>query len=610
MQGMRHLFGLTLGVLLSSFLMATAQDSSAPPQNGPRNAMIPQFRTQTSLVLVDVVVRDHGQPVRGLKADDFRLFEDGVSQKVSVFEEHKSTDTVETSRAPQHFPPDTYSDAQPYTIESAANVVLLDALNTSLSDQKYVRTRLLRYLNSIPQGARVAVFTLGSKLRIIEGFTTESSVIEKALTEKRGRPEPSPIMDPVLDQTMSDAADMASTLMMRGGMLEFAAETQSFEGQLRSQITLDALTQLATYLSTIPGRKNLLWVTGSLPFAVPLGSGRDTEGGSRTPAMNFAADFQDPVKKLAELLTVARVAVYPIDAEGLVGVPSTMAETNIMPSNLLNSVPGQLNDPVTFATRLQKQDRAVIYNLQASHGAMDLLAAATGGKAFYNTNGIADAVGDAIGIGSNYYTLAYSPENRNYNGAFRRVVVKTPEEHYELEYRPGYFATDPSQASKLIAGRLNPLIAAMQHGSLPVCQVSFTVRVIPAAEDPAVAQNAAANPKAGGMLSSALKRPVTRYVAEFSIVPAGVDYRGLPDGRRHREIELTQVLYDPEGIRINYNDFALGVDMPAGAENVDARIQVSQEIDVPAGQNYLRLGVSDLRSGRMGTVEIPLNVEP
>lgn len=627
MRDVREWVAPSFGVLLCGFLCcpATAQVASPAGQSERGEPTIPVFRTQANLVLVDVVVRDHGQPVHGLRRNDFQVFEDGVPQRVSVFEEHQATDTIEAS-GPPHLGADTYSDAQPYAIESAANVVLLDALNTPLQDQKYVRERLLEYLKTIPAGTRVAVFTLGSKLRIIEGFTTDSSVIERALEEKRGRPEVSPIMDPMLDQALSDAADLPDDGGAQAAMRQFAADTQSFQGYLRNAVTLDALTQLARYLSTIPGRKNLIWVVGSMPFAVDLTSGNNnaTNNDTTTPTMNFTADFLDSVKKLEVLLTVARVAVYPIDAEGLIGVPSQMAETTILPPNLLYSgAPGEANNPVTFSQKLQGQDQSALYALQASHGEMDLFAKATGGQAFYNTNAIAGAVGDAIGIGENYYTLAYAPENRNYNGEFRKVVVKIPEGHYELEYRPGYFATDPAETPKLIPGRLTPLIAAMQHGSLPVSEVPFTVRVIPAAEDAAVAQAAGANPKAGGLLAGQLKGPVTRYLAEFSISPAGVDFRGpgqilsasgpghtIANGMRHREIELTEVLYDAEGIRINYNDVGLSVDTPAAAEgNPEARIRLAQEIDVPAGESYLRLGVSDLMSGRIGTVEIELDVK-
>jgi hypothetical protein len=298
--------------------------------------------------------------------------------------------------------------------------------------------------------------------------------------------------------------------------------------------------------------------------------------------------------------------VYPIDAEGLPALPSMMAETNVLPPDLMSSnIPGEPIAQYTLSSKLQGKDRDVLSAMAASHGAMDLFAQATGGRAFYNTNGITNAVGDAIAVGSNYYTLAYTPQNRNYDGALRHVVVKVPEGHYELAYRPGYFAANPAQTAKLISGRLTPLIAALQHGTLPVCQVPFTVRVIPVADDPD-GQNAAVGAEGGGLLAAKVKGRVTRYVAEFSIDPAGVDFRALPDGRQHREIELTQVLYDPEGIRINYNDFGMGFDSTTEASGEP--IHLSQQIDVPAGQSYLRLGVSDLLSGKIGTLEIALNV--
>ena len=75
----------------------------------------------------------------------------------------------------------------------------------------------------------------------------------------------------------------------------------------------------------------------------------------------------------------------------------------------------------------------------------------------------------------------------------------------------------------------------------------------------------------------------------------------------HRELELTQVAYDPEGIRLNYTDQGLAVDTPP-AQAAQQGIRLHQEIDLPAGQVFLRIGVHDLISGRIGTVEIPLQV--
>ena len=68
-------------------------------------------------------------------------------------------------------------------------------------------------------------------------------------------------------------------------------------------------------------------------------------------------------------------------------------------------------------------------------------------------------------------------------------------------------------------------------------------------------------------------------------------------------MELTAVAYDVEGIRENYADGGFAVDGAPGQH-----LRLHQEIDLPAGKTYLRIGVHDLMSGRIGTLEIPLTV--
>ena len=52
-----------------------------------------QFRTQTTLVLVDVVVRDpYGATVDDLDRSDFTVFEDGVARTIVAFERSGASD--------------------------------------------------------------------------------------------------------------------------------------------------------------------------------------------------------------------------------------------------------------------------------------------------------------------------------------------------------------------------------------------------------------------------------------------------------------------------------------------------------------------------------------
>lgn len=607
--------GLVSGLAVA---LAGAQAvSSSSQQEAPPQVSVPTFRTNANLVVVDVVVRDHGKPVQGLRESDFHVFEDGHPQKIAAFEEFKASDAVQAASAPENLPPHTYSDAPQYAVTSAANVLLLDALNTPLSDQVFIRRRMIQYLHTIPPGTRIAVFTLGSHLSIIAGFTTDAAAIEKAFSG-RGNPERSPVMDPLGDQAMSELGNLAG---YGGGinqqaMLQFSQDNQIFQSQLRASMTLDALRQLDSYLATIPGRKNLIWFTGSMPFSLLSGS---------APNLDQMADLQDQAKKALELATVARVALYPVDARGLIESSSSDASTEVMNPNMFNSVqvvgtsPGTVTPQTaqpsptasggtpgqSVAQVLQHNDQVFMDQMNWDHLNMQAFAQQTGGRAFVNTNGLGQALPEAIANGSDYYTIAYAPESANYDGEYRKIDVKLTEGHYDLEFRRGYFAIDPAKTSTLFAGVRNPLVDAMQRGSVPLSQVRFRVRVLPAG-DPAVA-NEKVSPQPAGQLASTLKPPLTRYVLDYTIEPQEFAQKTLPDGRVERQVEITQVAYSPEGYRLNYTDGAFGVDRPAAVATQP--VAMHQEIDLPAGAVFLRVGVRDMLSNRIGTVEIPLSVD-
>ena len=83
-------------------------------------------------------------------------------------------------------------------------------------------------------------------------------------------------------------------------------------------ITLDALTALARYLAAVPGRKNLIWFSGSFPIEM----GQDAT--RRTPIKDVN-DYRDAVLRMTVLMTAARVAVYPVGAGGLMSAPAADA---------------------------------------------------------------------------------------------------------------------------------------------------------------------------------------------------------------------------------------------------------------------------------------------
>lgn len=615
----------------------SAQNQPAAPHPTPAmqetsgNQAVPLFRTNANLVLLDVVVRSKHEPVLGLNQPDFAVREDGKLQRVTVFEEHRATDAQEVAKAPA-LPPHVYSNAPQYTLTSAANVLLLDALNTPLSDQVYVRRRMLQYLGTIPPGTRIAVFTLGSKLHVITGFTTNAGEIAKALTTGRGKAERSPVLDADLDNTLNLQESLGQALGLSSyamaGINQFISDTQNFEVGLRTEMTIDALDQIARYLSTIPGRKNLIWFSASFPL-------RFLQGGVG-PNMDPMADYTGMVKKAAELLALSRVAVYPVDSRGLLGTPSTDPSNVAGIANEMQAAPngatgqgsvgqggagntgigsfsadqaaaeGQsVNAEPGVGGEVTQKDQTMLNDLAWDHFNMDEIAKDTGGEAFYNRNALGQVVGEAIANGSSYYTLGYSPEDHNYNGALRHIEVKVESGHYDLEFRHEYFADDPAQAVKWTPGRQNALIDAMQHGTPPLSMVMFDVRVLPSG-DPAVKSEPVAAGPAGAM-SAGMKQP-QRFMVDYWIDPRSVDHKTQPDGTLETQVELTEVVYDDEGIRVNYANRGLSLSQSQQqmAKAMQAGLPVHEQIDVPAGTVYLKMGVHDLLSGRIGTVEIPL----
>ena len=102
-------------------------------------------------------------------------------------------------------------------------------------------------------------------------------------------------------------------------MKQFLSDTAAFQTEQRIGITLQALQQLARYLSGVPGRKNVIWFSGSFPISIFPDS-------DVPDPFNIATTFQDDIRKTADILTASQAALYPIGAEGL--VPDTAFEAN------------------------------------------------------------------------------------------------------------------------------------------------------------------------------------------------------------------------------------------------------------------------------------------
>ncbi len=275
---------------------------------------VPTFKSKVRVVLVDIVVSNSkDEPIPGLVKNDFEILEDGQPQTVSFFEEHKGPSSAPVKLPP--LPPHVYTNFPVTQTSDAVNVLLLDWLNTHPRDQAYVRAEVVKYLKDVPSGTRLAVFVLGEQLRIVHGVTTDSAALLTAFENKKD--ETGPLISR-LSATQEDPSGMiAPTPQMSeetaGLRQSVANETNAFIGSSRIGATLQGLQQLTRYLSAIPGRKNLLWFSGSFPITIfPT-----------TDAKTFhpMTPYQRELQQTSDLLTPGQVAIYPIAAQALAGLP-------------------------------------------------------------------------------------------------------------------------------------------------------------------------------------------------------------------------------------------------------------------------------------------------
>ncbi len=383
---------------------------------------------------------------------------------------------------------------------------------------------------------------------MVQGFTTDSAALRDAVNAKKGgvSPESESSVTHSLQDKADDVEDKKRLALIGISPMGMEAISEMQQGSDRAYkadervaMTLEALNYMARYLAGVPGRKNLIWFSSSFPITVfPSAKGKQPN--------NEMRQYSAQLRETADLLTVSKVAVYPIGAEGMM--------VDHMYDPVINSrVPvdfegGEVSAASGPGSSARGGDRMGPYvNQNAARSdkimAMEQLAADTGGKAFYNTNDLNAAMRHAIADGSHYYTILYSPTNKKMDGTYRRIEIKLAESKYKLAYRRGYNA-DNSLALETNT-RKDPLQPLMLHGMPSATQLLYGVRVIPVDPQPAAgAKRAGKNSKLTG--------PTKRFSVDFMIRWTDVRLEPTSDGKHTGKLQVELLAYDREGHAVNW----------------------------------------------------------
>jgi VWFA-related protein len=585
-----------LGILigLASLLSAPLHSQTSTPGENGRQV----FQANARIVVLDVVVSGkNARPVSGLDKKDFLVSEDGHPQTITNFEVHTGAQSPQAT--PPFLQPNIYTNIPRIQSSDSLTVLVLDSLNTPLDDQTHVRTQMLKYLKKLPAGRRMAIFALGTQLRLLQAFTDDPALLTASLNNQKNGKQVSPLLQTnaetaatqeTVDALRAHAAEAAAA------MQQFAAEEDSTRSGLRLKLTLQALQQLAQYLGGMPGRKNVAWFSGGFPMVL-------LPDGNLPNAFGAQRDDQQEVHKTDALLAAAQVAIYPIGAEGVAAdlLYSAGADSRLTQQQL--SRPGWG----------QAQER------NANHVTMDEMAKDTGGVALYGTNDLADALDRVVAHGSYFYTLTYTSTNPATDGQFREIQVQLANlRGYRLAYRRGYYAdkanTVPATAAKPVADPAPDPLSPFMHSGLPgSTQIPFTLRVergtaVPRAGPALTTRNQVGNPGQGGDNAN-LKDALTRYKVDLMIAARGLLWNLAPDGNHHVSLETALVVYNHQGKPLNWmlRQVNLNLDAARYAIVQANGVNFYLEIDTPEDGVTLRGGVYDLNANLAGTLEIPLS---
>jgi len=411
---------LAVGMVVRIGMAAQGQEPSAAPPSGQIGyqnlSQSYTLKVTTNEVLVDVRVAGHaGNPVTNLKQSDFRVYEDGVPQKINSFDlediQKLAQETGENGKPAVinlgELPKTTSQETYRSLVQNHRLIVLFfdltsmqipDLLRALQSAQDFIKTQLT-------PADLVAVVTYASDLRVRQDFTNDRDVLSKAIK--------------------SIQIGQSATLASNGSVGE-AGGTDSFGNDVVTQDTGNAFTpdetefnifntdeklaavqSLANLLQSVPGRKSV----------IHFSSGIEQTG----------VDNEAQLQATIDAANRANVSFYTLDARGLLAMPPGGGASAASPSGTAIYTAGAVSSQIS--------------SLHNSRETLSTLATDTGGRMFTDLNNFAPVFNYVQKENTTYYLIGYAPSNTKADGRFRRIRVEVVEGRgLKVEARPGYYA--------------------------------------------------------------------------------------------------------------------------------------------------------------------------
>ncbi len=585
----------------------TLADATGLPQDrAPSQSSKPgdEFTLHISSRLVDVAVvavDKKGRPIPNLKQEDFEIYDNGVKQEVRSFEQAGVAAAPAAAMSAQQ-PAEPILSNRPAPGAKAGSgegntvVLLMDGSNLAIPDLANAREQSTRFLKSLPDNQRVALYAMkrtgfevllegtldhdALAARLAKWVPSASDLSEASFNEQRNRQQIETVHNP--EDLLSVNGNQA---------MDTGSQTEALDPKLRPlgsdppASALSILVDVSRHLAAISGHKSLVWVTSDNALV---------DWNNASNSADKTSKFVEPAAlRVQEAANNAHVSVYPLDASRLEGgvidagigrrnvelTPTFQRNTNNVTRALEQELEGPEmsagGDPDPYGQprelRAGRLTAQMQQDMRPIQGVFREVAEATGGRAFRRSNDIVGELNNVVADSRATYLLAFSPSLQA-DGKYHVLTVKVGgRKDVALRYRAGYqYDKDPSSLKDRFTK------AAWQ----PADETGISISATPSAAD-----------------RSTLKLNIA--ATDLALAQA--------DGLWTDKVSVFLIRRDDTGLHAQVSGRTLNLRLKPETYQKMLRegIPYEQIVGTARATGAVRIVVVDENSGRMGTITIP-----
>jgi len=520
-------------------------DARHPPPPAQSQGDQPVYRGGVELIQLDVSVLDRKrQPVTGLSASDFTVFENGVQRPVRAFTSIQlAARRPSAGGAPPTVPVNVVTN-QVGQQEGRLVFILMDRtipIGQPTIAARKIATAAVEALG--PHDLAALVSTSGA---VPENLTTDRSRLLHAINQDR-------------DWSTGHSKELKDVMTIADDPLRLG------DGRcLCGLCVLETLTNIADAVQNAPRRRKvLLFIGSSVIVQAPL----------RAASADVGCDklVTDARRRLFDSLALSNLTVHSIDPSGLVTLgPQTRAGT-----------PGGrqgIDGPGSRLLGMQTE----VSELLKDQGTLQVLPDLTGGRAISNTNGPAEKIPEIFGETDAYYIIGFEPVTPDQRDGKRRVEVKVARSGVRVNAQRQYMvpaveksvvaggADVPASLEKALRGLLPNASRPLTLSAAAFAGAEKTDAIVMVNVDVGAFANAGEAAMPLDFAVSAINQKTARQVASAR--------------------ETANITFKP------------------GASSRRAEANVQTEIKLTAGDYEVRVAVSDPARGIAASVFCPVNV--